>query len=224
MQRACAADTVRARNRKDNTMKKQMILPALLLAFTALASAPALADFNPHDWQLRLRGINVSPHESSSTSLGGEASVDNSVVPELDITYFMTENFSLELILATSKHDVAHQSPNLGLGSVWVLPPTLTAQYRFNNETPFVPYIGAGINYTIFYNADSGAASKVSYDNGFGYALQAGMDYKLDDHWSLNLDVKKIFLNTDVRVTGPAATADVDLDPWVFGAGVGYRF
>ncbi len=206
-------------------MKTKMILPALLLACTALMAAPATAaEFDAHDWQLRLRAINVAPDEDSSTSLGGSVRADNAVMPELDITYFINENFSLELILATSKHDMAHANPNLDLGSVWVLPPTLTAQYRFNNKTAFVPYVGAGINYTIFYGADSGAANKVSYENGFGYALQAGMDYKLDDHWSLNLDVKKIFLNVDARVTGPAATADVDLDPWVFGAGVGYRF
>ncbi len=206
-------------------MKTNTILPVLMLACAALAVTPAAAaEFNPHDWQLRLRAINVAPDEDSSTSLGGSVRADNAVMPELDITYFINENFSLELILATSKHDMAHANPSLDLGSVWVLPPTLTAQYRFNNKTAFVPYVGAGINYTIFYNADSGAANKVSYENGFGYALQAGLDYKLDQNWSLNLDVKKIFLNVDARVTGPAATADVDLDPWVFGAGVGYRF
>ncbi|MDY0008724.1 MAG: OmpW family outer membrane protein [Bdellovibrionales bacterium] len=188
------------------------------------ATTPAKADFNPHDWQLRLRTISISPDESSNVSpISGKVGVDAAIMPELDITYFINDNFSLELILATTKHDVKHSS-GLDLGSVWVLPPTLTAQYRFNNQTAFVPYVGAGINYTIFYNADSGAANSIKYKNGFGYALQAGLDYKLDENWSLNLDVKKIFLDTEAKVNGGAVRANVDLDPWVFGAGVGYRF
>lgn len=119
---------------------------------------------------------------------------------------------------------MSEKSPNIDLGDVWVLPPTLTAQYHFNNSTSFVPYLGAGINYTFFYNADPGAAASIKYDNGFGYALQAGADYKLDEHWMLNVDVKKLFLNTDASVNGGAVTADVDLDPWILGMGVGYRF
>lgn len=210
--------------KKDMKNKYKYLAAALLCCSALSAATPARAEFNPHDWQLRLRAISVTPDESSSTSLGGSINADAGVMPELDITYFINENFSLELILATTKHDMAHANPSIDLGSVWVLPPTLTAQYRFNNQTGFVPYLGAGINYTVFYNADSGAATDIKYRNGFGYALQAGMDYKLDEKWSLNLDVKKIFLNTDARVNGGAVRADVDLDPWVFGAGVGYRF
>lgn len=196
---------------------------ACLFCMTALAH-PAQAELDPHDWQLRLRAIGVVPDEDSTTSNGGTITVDSQVMPELDITYFLTENFSAELILATTKHEMGEVGPNINLGHVWVLPPTLTAQYRFNNASPFIPYLGAGINYTFFYNEDPGAAASVKYDDGFGYALQLGADYKLDDHWLLNADVKKIFLNTNASVNGGAVTADVDLDPWVIGFGVGYRF
>ncbi len=205
-------------------MNNKQILCALCLGGSLLASAPAMAEFNTHDWQVRLRAISVTPDESSTTSNGGDIKADSGVMPELDITYFFTENLAAELILATTKHDMSEVSPNIDLGSVWVLPPTLNLQYHFNNKTAFKPYIGAGINYTIFYGEDSGAAANIDYDNGFGYSLQAGLDYKLDDHWMLNVDVKKIYLNTDVSVNNGAVTADVDLDPWVFGVGVGYRF
>ncbi len=204
-------------------MKKHIIISTLCAA-CLLASAPAKAEFNPHDWQVRLRGITVTPQESSDTSNSGKIHADSGVVPELDISYFFNENFSTELILATSKHSVKEVSPNVNLGSVWVLPPTLTAQYHFVNETPFTPYVGAGINYTVFYNADPGQMSSIKYRNGFGYAFQAGADYKLDQHWMLNADVKKIMLNTDAHVDGNTVTADVDLNPWVIGFGVGYRF
>lgn len=119
---------------------------------------------------------------------------------------------------------MGEKGPNIDLGSVWVLPPTLTAQYHFNNETSFVPYVGAGVNYTIFYNDDPGAVSTIKYRNAIGYAFQTGVDYKIDQHWMLNVDVKKIMLNTDAEVNGGAVKADVDLDPWVIGFGVGYRF
>lgn len=207
-------------------MKKTLAVLSVC-ACCLLHGKPAAADmgnFDAHHWQLRLRVIDVAPQESSSGSIAGEATADSSVVPELDITYFFNDNISAELILATSRHDMGWQPGGLDLGHVWVLPPTLTAQYHFTPGNSFSPYVGAGLNYTFFYNVDPGAYSSVKYDNGVGYALQAGMDYKLDSHWMLNADVKKIFLNTDVNVNGGAVTADVNLDPWVIGFGVGYRF
>lgn len=205
-------------------MTRKITIAAALCACCLMHSTAAKAGFDAHDWQLRLRGISVSPQESSSGTIPGEATADGAFVPEMDISYFLNDNFSFELILATSKHDMGWRPGALNLGSVWVLPPTLTAQYHFMPEQKFSPYAGAGINYTIFYNEDPGAFASVKYDNSFGYALQLGADYKLDIHWMLNLDVKKIFLNTDVSVNGGAVRADVDLDPWVIGAGVGYRF
>lgn len=201
------------------------IIPIVAIcAVTLIHPTPSRAEFDQHDWQLRLRAISVTPDEDSTTSNGGVITANSDVMPELDITYFMTDNISAELILATTKHDMGEVSPNINLGDVWVLPPTLTLQYHFNNSTRFVPYLGAGINYTIFYNEDPGAAANIDYEDGFGYAFQAGFDYKIDDHWMLNADVKKVMLNTDVSVNNGAVTADVDLDPWVFGLGVGYRF
>jgi outer membrane protein len=203
---------------------KRIMMMLGLCAFCMCCAASAEAAFEKHDWQMRLRSINVAPDESSTVSNGGEITVDAQAVPELDISYFFTDNISAELILATSKHKMGEVGPNIDLGHVWVLPPTLMAQYHFNNTAGFVPYVGAGINYTIFYNEDPGAVTSIKYKNGFGYALQFGADYKLDDHWMLNADIKKIFLNTDANVNNGAVTADVDLDPWVLGLGVGYRF
>ena len=205
-------------------MKKALFLSTMAAACLFFAGQ-AQAGFDPHDWQLRLRAIDVSPAEKGHTE-GAVPDLlvhaDSRVMPELDISYFLTENFSAELILATTKHNMS--AGGVDLGSVWVLPPTLTAQYHFDTGTPLRPYVGAGINYTVFYNADSGSVDSVKYDNGFGYAFQAGTDYMIDQHWSLNVDVKKIMLGTDVSVNGGAITSDVNLNPWVFGVGVGYRF
>jgi outer membrane protein len=116
---------------------------------------------------------------------------------------------------------------NVDLGDVWLLPPTLTLQYHFNPKGQVSPYVGAGINYTIFYSEDPGAAQDIEYDDGFGYALQAGVDIALQGDWFLNVDVKKLWLSTDATIRVNATTtvlADVDIDPWIIGVGFGYRF
>lgn len=184
-------------------------------------------------WMIRGRALIVLPDEDLDSVQPSiptlDVSIDDSVVPELDITYFFTPNIAAELILGTTPHDVTTSGPSLDLGRVWLLPPTLTLQYHFAPEGKIRPYIGAGVNYTIFYGqGDEGAGiSNVEYDNGFGWALQAGVDIPIDDHWALNIDVKQIFLSTtaslDVAGVGHVK-ADVDINPLLVGFGVGYRF
>ncbi|WP_272149157.1 OmpW/AlkL family protein [Tenacibaculum aiptasiae] len=180
-------------------------------------------------WQARFRWVSVMPNESATIgTIGGDVEISNSFIPELDFTYFFTENIAAELILGTAKHNVNAVGTALGnvdLGHVWLLPPTLTVQYHFNLNN-FRPYVGAGGNYTIFYSANPGAVVDVSYKNSFGYAFQAGFDYDLDDTWFLNVDAKYIGLSTDVTVNAGAATvlADVDINPLLIGFGIGMRF
>ncbi|WP_419211744.1 OmpW/AlkL family protein [Maribacter sp. X9] len=194
-------------------------------------TSKATTGFNK--WQVRLRGIVVAPNESATIeTIGGDVDISTSVVPELDFTYFFTKNWAAELILGTTKHDVKAVSTAAGdidLGSVWLLPPTLTAQYHFTGGA-LKPYVGAGINYTIFYSVDEGpTADDVSYDNSVGFALQAGLDYDLNDKWFINVDIKKLFLNTTATVDattalGATVDADVDIDPLLIGLGIGMRF
>ena len=130
--------------------------------------------------------------------------------------------------MGTTKHDVNALNTALGnvnLGHVWLLPPTLTIQYHFNLNK-FRPYVGAGANYTFFYNADPGAVVNVEYKDSFGYALQLGFDYDLDDTWFLNFDAKYVGLSTDVTVDAGVATvpASVDINPLLIGFGVGLKF
>ncbi|TDQ25550.1 OmpW/AlkL family protein [Tenacibaculum caenipelagi] len=180
-------------------------------------------------WQTRFRWVSVLPNESATIgTIGGNVEIGENFIPELDFTYYFTENIAAELILGTTNHDVKVINTALGnvdLGDVWLLPPTLTLQYHFN-VNDFKPYVGAGVNYTIFYNADPGAVVDVDYKNGFGYALQLGFDYDLDDTWFLNVDAKYVGLSTDVTVDAGIATvpAEVDINPLLIGFGVGIRF
>ncbi|MDC9723902.1 MAG: outer membrane beta-barrel protein [Urechidicola sp.] len=217
-------------------MKKTMLITLVLLlglvnfTFAQEESDAAKSEFSK--WQIRFRGIVVTPDESATIeAIGGDVDISTAFVPEFDFTYFFTENWSAELILATTKHDVKAISTAAGdidLGEVWLLPPTLLGQYHFTGGK-LVPYVGAGINLTLFYGVDEGpVADDVSYDAAIGFALQGGLDYMLNDKWFLNVDVKKIFLNTNAEVDattalGATVNADVDINPWVFGFGVGVK-
>ncbi|EQC47107.1 OmpW family protein [Bacteriovorax sp. Seq25_V] len=179
---------------------------------------------------MRMRVINVMPEEKGTpTVVGGEVKLNNASVPEVDFTYFFNKNFAAELILATTTHKASAYKTslnNLDLGDVSLLPPTLLGQYHhdFGN---FKPYVGAGINYTIFYGEDTGVAKNVTYDNSVGYAFQVGADYKVADNLYINFDVKKLYLSTDVEVetySNGTVKAEVDIDPYIVGVGFGFKF
>ena len=205
-------------------MKSNLKNLALALVASSAIVAPTLAA-NDSPWMVRARGILVAPAEHADVSIGGDVSIDNAVVPEVDVTYFLSENFAIEAIAAVTPHNVVHSS-GLDLGSVWLLPPTVTLQYHFDPKGASMrPYVGVGVNYTTFFGVDEPANLNINYDDSFGLALQAGIDIPFGNGWSVNVDVKKIYINTDVSISGTVnAEADVDINPVVFGVGVGYRY
>lgn len=196
--------------------------------FAGMANAVAEGE-----WMVRVRALNVTPDESSTIEpIGGSATVRDKWVPEVDFTYFFNKNIAVELILATARHRIGATGTALGdldIGKVNLLPPTLTAQYHFDNSSNIKPYLGAGLNYTMFFNSDTinPALTRARYKDSVGFALQAGTDIEVSDNLYLNLDVKKVFLNTKATISTDGlgtVTADVDIDPWIFGAGFGIRF
>jgi outer membrane protein len=207
---------------------------ALLLAAVTAGPARAEDDFatQPGTMEARLRAVLVDPTISGSTTsvIGGGTSATDSVIPEADFTYFFTPNIAVEAIAGVTRHEVAATNTALGradLGSVWLLPPTVTAQYHFGPESAIDPYLGAGLNYTFFFNSkvpSSGPVTSIDYGNNFGAAIQAGADFALGGGWLVNIDIKHIFLNTKVKIDGGAIDASVDLDPTLVGIGLGYRF
>jgi outer membrane protein len=210
-----------------------------LVASAALAP-PALA--KQGDFLIRTRAIMVAPNDRSGgimpTFAAEKVSVNNSIMPEIDFTYMMTENIGAELILATTKHDAKGRTGTTGsigkLASTWVLPPTLTLQYHFSPDAAIRPYVGAGINYTVFYSEKASKGleaavgdTSVRMKSSFGYALQAGVDVPLSDRTFLNLDFKYIDIDTTARLATTAIgmqEARVHLDPIVLGIGIGMRF
>ena len=220
----------------------QPIKTLLLAAAGAAVFASVPAQAKQGDILVRLRGIVVAPNEKSGSVLpafpGEKVSVNNAVAPEIDVTWMASDHIGFELIAATTKHSASGRKGTTGsigkLASTWVLPPTLTAQYHFLPDAPVRPYVGAGVNYTLFYSEDASGAlesavgkTKVHMSDSFGWAAQAGVDIDLNDRLFLNIDVKYIDIDTTARLSTTAAGVQkvhVDLDPLVFGVGVGMRF
>ncbi|CAN6134213.1 OmpW Outer membrane protein W [Methylophilaceae bacterium] len=244
-------------------MKKSLLVVALLSAF-----APMVAQAEAGDIVVRLRATNVNPNTKSSlgettnvayaTSTYGantastlygsntaNLQVEANTIPELDISYYLTKNIAAELILAVgTRHDVSVSGTGgvVGhdLGSVNLLPPTLTAQWHFNPDQMIDPYVGAGgafvlgLDRKLTANVSSGTAYlPIRIDrSAFGAVLQAGFDVNLQDKWLVNFDVKKIWFNTDVKLdaTGVLTPAgyqkidNLDINPLVVSVGIGKKF
>lgn len=200
----------------------------IVLCTLGLSTADA---FQQGDWLVRLRGIAVLPNDSSGSVHPiphSGVKVSDSGTAELDFTYMWTDNIGTELILATSKHNIhgSKSISDLKIGSTWVLPPTLTLQYHFCEDLCFQPYLGVGVNYSVFYNKHCSLdESHVHLKNSWGFAAQAGFDYLINECWFVNVDAKYITMDTKAHITGATkAHVKVRIDPWVIGGGVGMRF
>ena len=207
-------------------MNKSMLkLMLAALGFAAVA-APAMAQDGASPWLVRARAVHIDPADKSDPVGGTGASdrihVEDKWIPEVDISYFFTPHWAAELILTyPQKHTVTLDGASIG--SFKHLPPTLTLQYHFLPGATIDPYIGAGLNYTLMSKVRllNGAGS-LEHDS-VGGAVQAGVDFRIDKNWSVNLDVKKAQIRSDVMIGGAKASR-VKVDPVLFGVGVGYRF
>jgi outer membrane protein len=215
-----------------------MVLPAAVAA--SAFTSPAFAEAG--DTFVRVRAIMVAPTENSGGILptfpSEEVKVSNSILPEIDITHMISDHVGLELIAATTKHDASGKTGTTGgigkLASTWVLPPTLTVQYHFTPEAKVRPYVGAGVNYTIFYSEKPSAGleaavgqTDVNLKDSFGWAAQAGIDIDLNEKLFLNFDVKYVDIDTTARLATTAIGTQrvkISLDPIIFGVGLGFRF
>ncbi|MGE0046779.1 MAG: OmpW family protein [Hyphomonadaceae bacterium] len=206
---------------------------AALAAMALGLAAPAEARVLDHI-QLNLGVSLIAPDEGAEIStIGGDADISDEIVPTIGVEYFFNDNVSAELMCCMARHDVAAVNTNLpgsvDLGEVSHFPPTITLKYHWTDFGAFQPYVGAGVNYTHFFDAElpaGGAVTGIDYEDSFGAALQAGFDYRVNERWSAHFDVRRIWINTDATIDalGTTINADVDINPWVVTAGIGLRF
>lgn len=210
-------------------------IAALGAAFLAVAGVAQAQDVTPKAKGLivlNVRATAVVPSGSdpittlagASTGLRAKANYD--AVPTVGLTYFLSDHVAVEAIAGTTKHTVKAKGPatNVAVKDTWVLPPVVTLQYHFAPQAQVSPYIGAGVNYMLFYGGDNKNGFNLKIDDGFGAALQAGVDVATTGRWTVNLDAKKVFFETDARDRARGIKTKVTLNPWVLSAGVGYRF
>ena len=192
---------------------------ALALSVVASLASPLAAQAQEGPWLVRVRAVNLDSANKDSTGL--ELSVNNKVIPEVDISYFITPNIAAELILTYPQKHTLKAGGN-EIGTLKHLPPTLTAQYHFTDLGAFKPYLGAGVNYTRFSSVELPTGVDIDR-NSYGLAVQAGFDYEVAKNVYLNVDVKKVQIRTDVSAGG-SKIGEFKVDPLLVGVGVGYRF
>lgn len=199
------------------------------------AGAAHAQDFTPNakgDLIVHVRVTQVAPDKDASivtaagVASGLKAHVENDVKPTLGFTYFLTDKVAVEAILGTTQHDIRAQGPGTDVlvHKTWVLPPVVTLQYHPLPNARVSPYVGAGLNYMLFYSDKNKNGFTVKVDDGVGYAVQAGVNIKLKNRWLINADVKKVYFDADAKINGGALKAKVNLDPLVSSIGISRQF
>ena len=230
----------------------QSLLGASLFALAL--TAPVAHAYEAGDILVRAGAITVNPNTDSGSvkvdqgplsgaNLGGKATLSSDTQLGLNFAYMFTSHWGIELLAATPfSHDVKLKGTAVGaangkLGSLKQLPPTLSiVYYPLDSKSAFQPYVGAGINYTWIYdeslsgNAKQNGFSNFKADNSWGWAAQIGADYMLTDNWMINAQVRYIDISTTATVDnnalgqGTRAKVNVDVDPFVYMVGIGYKF
>ena len=203
----------------------KITIAAMIATVLSLGAGTATAA-DSGSWLVRARAVHINPADKSDpvggTGASDRISVSGKTIPEVDISYFVTPNVSAELVLTyPQKHNVYLDGKDIG--TFRHLPPTLLAQYHFMPDAAFSPYVGAGVNWTTFSKNKLLAGGASLEHDSIGLAVQAGADVRLDKQWSLNFDVKKVQIRSDVLIGGAKASR-AKVDPVLLGVGVGYRF
>lgn len=202
---------------------KKSVLSVLLAA--GLVSVPAVSQaYEAGDIILRAGIASVQPDSDPHGTMDAlGVDVDDSEALGITAAYMLTDTIGLELLAATPfNHDVTAEG--LGkIGDTDQLPPTLSLQWLPQLDMGgFQPYVGVGVNYTTFFDEQS-RLGDLKLEDSWGIAWQAGVDFQIDQNWLLNAAVWNIDIDTDVKLNG-ADVGSVEIDPWVYMLGVGYRF
>lgn len=206
-----------------------------LIAALALSTLGALVTFtsaraDDESWEVRLRGVYLAAAQQSDAITGllpaNAITINDKWLPDLDIEYFFLPHWSTELVLTYPQTQNVYVE-GTKIGTFKHLPPVLTAKYDFLPGENFQPYVGAGVNITIISDVNlnvPGVSALKLNSTSVGPALQAGFDYKIKDRWYMNLDVKWVLLGSNVYLPGQIRISSVELNPFLIGIGVGYRF
>jgi outer membrane protein len=203
-----------------NTRMARILIPSV--AALMLAS-PASEAYEKGDWILQAGIGSVDPKSNN----GAVASVDAGTSLIISGEYMLSDNLGFEILAAWPfTHDIKLAADGTKVGETKQLPPTFSLKYHFTTDSAFVPYIGAGLNYTIFFDEKTtGPLDGVSLklDDSVGVAAQLGLDYEISDTMMLNLDLRWMNIETDASLDG-VFLETVEIDPVVYGITFGWKF
>ncbi|MDK9769792.1 outer membrane protein OmpW [Vibrio sp. B181a] len=206
------------------------------LAVVAALVSPSVFAHSEGDFILRVGAASVVPNDSSDKILGSQYELEVNSDTQLGLTfgYMFTDNISLEVLAATPfSHDISTDLVGKDIGSTKHLPPTVMVQYYFgDSQSKFRPYVGAGLNYTIFFDEGFNSTGKgaglsdLKLDDSFGLAANVGVDYMINDKWFLNASAWYANIETEAtyKAAGAKQKTDVKINPWVFMISGGYKF
>jgi outer membrane protein len=218
----------------------------------ALLSLSAIVSTSVHaheqgSWMIRAGLANVDPDASSSAlvldgvAVGNSgADVDDNTQLGLTVAYMLTDAFAVELLASTPfEHDISASTGALGLGEISAgktkhLPPTVSLlYYPLESGNRFQPYVGAGINYTLFFDEKVDAElegvlgeGSLELDPSWGFSAQIGFDYMLTDTAFVNGSLWWFDIDTDAdfQFAANRITTEVDIDPLAYQLTLGWRF
>jgi len=199
---------------------------SIAIACAAMLTATA-AQAEDYNWVFKTGVGFADPSSDNKTLANGSLEVDVGSDTELTFTgeYLFTPSWGMELLASLPwEHDI--KLNGVTAARVKQLPPTLSVQYHFNAGGAVSPFVGLGLNYTIFYSEHAEgplSGADLSLGSSLGPALHAGLDFRLNDQWLITGDIRWVGMSTDVKVNG-AKLGSVDIDPLVYGIAIGYRF
>jgi len=204
-------------------MKKLFEITTSAAIVVVLLLGSAANAYDQGDWLLRVGVGNVDPKSSN----GDVVTVDSGTALVFNGTYFFTPNLGFEILAATPfSHDIKLADGGAKVGETKHLPPTFSLNYHFDTNSAFKPYVGAGLNYTLFFDEDTeGDLSdfSLSLDDSIGLAAQLGADFDVSDTMFMNVAIRWIDINTDAELDG-VGVEEVEIDPLVYSLTVGWKF
>lgn len=207
-----------------------------VLAAAVMAAAPMAQAYEAGDFIGRAGAATVVPDASSdpitNVSADARVDVDNNTQLGLTLTYMFTDQIGLGVLAATPfSHDIEGEGDLAGAGKLAEtkhLPPTITLQYfPMPGSSKFQPYVGAGVNYTVFFDEKTSGAlagTDIELDDSFGLAAEIGLDYMITDKIGVNAALWWIDIDTEAKIEAANQTVDVEIDPLVYMVGVSYKF
>lgn len=196
--------------------KQSLSLVGLWASLCVLSVSSSTASAQGGDWLIRAGIHQVDPKSDNHPVVGVKSDESFS----LSGTYFLTDRVAIELLGAYPfTHTITLNADGSEVGETTHLPPTLSLQYHFLPDAAFRPYVGAGLNYTFFYDEQTHGAlegTTLSLDNSFGLAAEVGVDIALNNDWALNLSIRWFDIDTDARLDG-ADLGTVEVDPYAYG-------